>query len=595
MWKEKNILKVGPKRVLNYLRKQYMWEKFLFFPMFLFRIWVTVLWLLPAIYYKKIVDIISSFVDWQQAIFASHAISVLIIILFIKLWNVVAYRLSDFFLINMSLRIMRKVYLECFEYVHKHSYMFFSNNFTWSLIKKINKMIGAVDRITDIFVLELSAIVFNTIFITIVVGIQNIYFSIIFISWISIFTIVQYYFYKWNYPYEIRTNEQDSKVSGVLADTITNNFNIKTFSTLKREFGFFDEVVTKRKSLNYIRWMRAMVIWTATWLMMVAMEFLVFYYAIKLRSLDALSIWVFVLLQIYIFKLFDQLRGIWHIFRHIYRSFSESAEMIEILDTPHEVKDISDKELNVLSWKIEFENIQFSYSDGSQIFNWLDIRIKPWEKIAIVGESGSWKTSLIKLLFRFFDIQWWKILIDGQEISQVAQDSLRAQISMVPQDTILFHRSIRDNIAYWNPEASEQEIIAAAKMARCHDFIQKLSKWYDTLVWERWIKLSGWERQRVAIARAILENKRILVLDEATSSLDSESEYLIQEAMDEVMKNKTVIVVAHRLSTIMKMDKIIVMDKWKIIETWSHKELLSQKNSVYKKLRDIQSGWFLAQ
>lgn len=326
---------------------------------------------------------------------------------------------------------------------------------------------------------------------------------------------------------------------------------------------------------------------------MIAMEFFVFYYAIKLRSFGSLSIWVFVLLQIYIFRLFDQLRGIWHIFRHMYRSFSESAEMIEILDTSHEIKDISNKELNVSAWKIEFENIQFSYESNYEIFDWLDLRIKSWEKVAIVGESGSWKTTLVKLLFRFFDIQWWKILVDGQDISQVTQDSLRSQISMVPQDTVLFHRSIKENISYWNPKASSEQIIAAAKMARCHEFISKLPKWYDTLVWERWIKLSGWERQRVAIARAILENKRILVLDEATSSLDSESEYLIQEAMDEVMRNKTVIVVAHRLSTIMKMDKIIVMDKWKIIEKWSHRELLLKKDSVYKKLRDIQSGWFL--
>jgi ATP-binding cassette subfamily B protein len=148
-------------------------------------------------------------------------------------------------------------------------------------------------------------------------------------------------------------------------------------------------------------------------------------------------------------------------------------------------------------------------------------------------------------------------------------------------------------MAYANPLASEEEIIAASKMARCHDFISWLKDWYDTLVGERWIKLSGWERQRVAIARIILENKRILVLDEATSSLDSESEQLIQEALDIAMKNKTVIVVAHRLSTIMKMDRIIVMDSWKIIESWSHKELLTSPNGTYKKLRDIQSGWFI--
>ena len=157
-------------------------------------------------------------------------------------------------------------------------------------------------------------------------------------------------------------------------------------------------------------------------------------------------------------------------------------------------------------------------------------------------------------------------MVDGQDIAQVTQDSLRSQISMVPQDTVLFHRSIKENIAYGNPDASDEEIFAAAKMARCHDFISKMKDGYDTLVGERGIKLSGGERQRVAIARAILENKRILVLDEATSSLDSESEHLIQEAMDEVIRNKTAIVIAHRLSTIMKMDKIIVMDNGIIIE-----------------------------
>lgn len=184
-------------------------------------------------------------------------------------------------------------------------------------------------------------------------------------------------------------------------------------------------------------------------------------------------------------------------------------------------------------------------------------------------------------------------MIDGQDIAQVTQDSLRSQISMVPQDTVLFHRSIRENIAYGNPDATDEEIIAAAKMARCHDFITKMKNGYDTLVGERGIKLSGGERQRVAIARAILENKKILVLDEATSSLDSESEHLIQEAMDEVIHNKTAIVIAHRLSTIMKMDRIIVMDKGQIIEKGSHKELLAKENGTYKRLRDIQSGGFI--
>jgi len=277
------------------------------------------------------------------------------------------------------------------------------------------------------------------------------------------------------------------------------------------------------------------------------------------------------------------------------RAIGESAEMLEILDEGHEILDRSEMKLHVDAGKVEFVNVGFAYADGNPIFNNLDLRIKPGEKVAIVGQSGSGKTTLMKLLFRFFDIQSGHILVDEQDIAQVTQDSLRSGISIVPQDTVLFHRSIKENIAYGNPNASDEEIVAAAKMARCHDFITKLKYGYETLVGERGIKLSGWERQRVAIARAILENKRILVLDEATSSLDSESEHLIQEAMDEVMNNKTTIVIAHRLSTIMKMDKIIVMDKGQIIEKWSHKELLANPNSTYKKLRDIQSGGFIVE
>lgn len=339
--------------------------------------------------------------------------------------------------------------------------------------------------------------------------------------------------------------------------------------------------------------MRAEWMFFASTVLIFVFEIGAIYFAIQSRGKGIISAGTIILIQVYIFKVFDQLFNIRNVLKQLNRAIGESAEMLEILDEPHEIVDHSDELLDVSAGKVEFDNVQFQYIDGKHIFNGLDFRIKPGEKVAIVGQSGSGKTTLVKLLFRFFDIQWGKILVDGQDISQVAQDSLRSQISMVPQDTVLFHRSIRENIAYGNPDATEEEIVAAAKMARCHDFIGKMKDGYDTLVGERGIKLSGGERQRVAIARAILEDKRILVLDEATSSLDSESEHLIQEAMDEVMKNKTAIVIAHRLSTIMKMDRIIVMDKWQIIEKWSHSELLAKEGGTYKKLRDIQSGGFI--
>lgn len=584
--------KIQPKRILVYFRKKYMTEKLYFFSLVIWRIVLVVIWLLPWIYFKKIIDIISGFVWWERYQVLSVTLSILFSILWIRLLNVFIYRLSDFMIINMSTNIMKKIYLECFSYVHKHSYRFFSNNFTGSLIKKINKFIWAYDNITDTLTFEVSPILFNLFFILIILWREDWKISIAILIRFIFYVVIQYFLYKRNYPYEIKSNEEDSKISWILSDTITNNFNIKVFGSLSREYSIFSDMINIWTKTTKTKRYRAMVIRTVTWVLMVVIEFIVFYMALNFRSKDSITIWFFVLLQIYLLKLMDQLRMMGNIFRHLYRWFSESAEMLEILDTPHEIKDKTDSGIRINNWKIEFKNITFAYETWEPIFDDLNLKIKPGEKVALVWQSGSGKTTIVKLIFRFFDLLSGSIFIDDQDISLVAQDSLRNEISLVPQDPILFHRSIKENISYWMPTATEQQIIAASKMARCHDFILNLKNWYDTLVWERWIKLSWWERQRVAIARAILENKKILVLDEATSSLDSESEKLIQEAMDEVLKNKTAIVVAHRLSTIMKMDRIIVMENWKIIETWTHNELLHKDNWTYKRLRDIQSGSF---
>jgi len=213
--------------------------------------------------------------------------------------------------------------------------------------------------------------------------------------------------------------------------------------------------------------------------------------------------------------------------------------------------------------------------------------------VALVGSSGAGKTTLIKLILRMFDIQKGKILIDGQDISKVTQESLRQSVSLVPQDPILFHRSLMENIRYGKPNATNKELFRASKLAHCDEFISRLEKGYDTFVGERGIKLSGGERQRVAIARAILRDAPILIMDEATSSLDSESEKFIQDSLDKLMKEKTVIVVAHRLSTIKKVDRIVVIDKKKIVEDGTHKSLIELKNGIYKKLWDIQVGGFI--
>lgn len=544
------------------------------------------------IYYTKIVDIIQVSAANRLEVVPA-LMGILVIMAIIELCHILGRRGVGFGMVTLEPKVMRRIFQQCFAYMHKHSYKFFTNNFSGSLVKKINKLAFSYETVVDNFVLNIIRLVMFLPFIIVVVIRQDVWIGVTFIVFTLLFWWLQYLFFKLNTSYEIKANIQDSKTTGELADTITNNFNILTFASVPREIKRFDTVIKERERLTRVKWMRSEWMFFASSILILIFEVGAIYLAIQARGNWTITAGTIILIQVYIFKIFDELFNIRHILKQLNRAIGESAEMLEILDMPHEIVDHSDKLLSVPAGKVEFENVTFTYVDGKAIFNGLDLRIKPGEKVAIVGQSGSWKTTLVKLLFRFFDIQWGKISVDGQDISQVTQDSLRSQISMVPQDTVLFHRSIKENIAYGNPDASDEEIVAAAKMARCHDFISKMKEGYDTLVGERWIKLSGWERQRVAIARAILENKRILVLDEATSSLDSESEHLIQEAMDEVIRNKTAIVIAHRLSTIMKMDKIIVMDNGIIIEKWSHNELLAKEGGTYKKLRDIQSGGFI--
>lgn len=550
--------------------------------------------LILPIYYTKIVDIVQTSTG-SRTVLVPVLLGILWIMAIVELFSIAGWRMVGFGMVSLEPKIMRRIFQQCFAYIHRHSFSFFTNNFSGSLVKKINKLASSYENVVDNFVFNILRMIIYLPFIIIVVSQKDLTIGIVFIVFISIFWILQYLFFKWNTAYEIQSNIQDSKTTGELADTITNNFNILTFASVPREIKRFDKVIKERERLTSVKRMRAEWMFFGSTVLIFFFEIGTIYLAIKARGNGTISAGVIILIQVYIFKVFEQLFNVRQIFKQINRAIGESSEMLEILDEAHEIIDTTDVELHVEAGKVEFSHINFAYVDGKAIFNDLDLRIKPGEKVAIVGQSWSGKTTLMKLLFRFFDIQWGKILVDGQDIAQVTQDSLRSNISIVPQDTVLFHRSIKENIAYGNPDASDEEIVAAAKMARCHEFISKMKTGYDTLVGERGIKLSGWERQRVAIARAILENKRILVLDEATSSLDSESEHLIQEAMDEVMKNKTTIIIAHRLSTIMKMDRIIVMDKWQIIEKWSHNELLAKPNGVYKNLWNIQSGGFIVE
>ena len=290
------------------------------------------------------------------------------------------------------------------------------------------------------------------------------------------------------------------------------------------------------------------------------------------------------------------LSNVWtinHIMRSMNRSFGDASEMVGILDMPYIVDDKTDAKLEVKKGVVEFSHIYYRHREQKMlIFEDFDLKIPAGKTVGLVGVSGSGKTTLTKLLLRFDDVAEGTIYIDGKDIRDITQKSLRESIAYVPQESSLFHRSIFENIAYGKMDATREEVVRAAKLANADEFIRELPNGYDTLVGERGVKLSGGQRQRVAIARAILKDAPILVLDEATSALDSESEALIQEALKNLMKNRTSIVVAHRLSTIAGLDMIVVLSEGRIVEQGSHRELL-KKGGEYAKLWSRQSGAFL--
>lgn len=307
------------------------------------------------------------------------------------------------------------------------------------------------------------------------------------------------------------------------------------------------------------------------------------------------SVSTLVLVVTYGEGMLGELYGISRLFKNFNRVFGEAHDMVQILDMPDDVVDAPNaRRLELDEPRVQFNNISFQHADAkSPIFENFTLEIQPGERIGLVGVSGSGKTTLTKLLLRFADVASGEVLISDQNIRDITQDSLRENVAYVPQETALFHRSIADNIAYGRPNASIDEIKRAAELANAAEFIEELPNGYDTLVGERGIKLSGGQRQRIAIARAILKDAPILVLDEATSALDSESESLIQDALIELMKNRTSLVIAHRLSTVASLDRIVVLENGKIVEQGTHKQLLAKKDGVYNRLWNRQSGAFM--
>ncbi len=505
--------------------------------------------------------------------------------------SLIVSRCLGYTTIYFQSRMMAELEQTSFSYMLGHAYQFFQDNFSGSLVRRISRISRAFEDIADNVQQKLIPILVSSIGILYILFHRNVLIGALVFVWLVVMFVYNYFYTNWKVGQDVERAAQDSVCTGFLSDAISNILTIKVFTGGKRETNTFREESNKLQALRFRAWKTHEFNYGFQAFVLLGLQIGVLTIAVRYWSLGALSIGDVVLFQSYFTILNSRVLDFSRMIRSLYAAFTDASEMVEILDKPQAIKDRRGaKILSVPSGEVGFENVDFSYgSEG--VLRGFDLRIKPGEKIALVGSSGAGKSTVIKLLFRFYDVTAGTISIDGQAIDKVTQDSLRAAIGLVPQETVLFHRSLLDNIRYGRPGATEAEVVEAAKLANCDDFIQRLPLKYDTFVGERGVKLSGGERQRVAIARAILKNAPILVLDEATSSLDSESEGLIQDALRTLMQGKTTIVIAHRLSTIMSMDRIVIMDGGRIVDRGTHTELLAREG-IYQKLWNIQVGGF---
>lgn len=555
---------------------------------------VSALDLVVPLIYKKFFDLLAT--EGNRDLLAPQLIKLLLIVLVLHVVVWVFFRTAMFVLNDFESKTMARLKQRSFNYMISHSHSFFANNFTGALVQRVNRFSRSFEKLYDTLVFNIISLFVNIVGVIVIVWFIEPVISYVIFMWIVVIMIFNFFFSRWKLKYDLESAKSDSATTAFLADSVTNQNAITLFTNFDNESSSFERVTNNQAKIQRFTWNLANIVDGVQGGLIVIVEFFIFYYAVQFWQKNLITLGTFVLIQVYLLNIAHRLWDFGKIIRNLYESFADSKEMVEILITPHEVKDLPlASTLEVQEGRIEFRNVSFSFDETKGLINNLNLSIGRGEKVALIGPSGAGKSTIVKLLLRTYDLASGSILIDDQNIQRVIQKSLRRNISLVPQDTVLFHRTLLENIRYGRLDATDDEVIEAAKLAHCDEFIKTLPLKYDTFVGERGIKLSGGERQRVSIARAILKNAPILILDEATSSLDSYSESLIQDALDKLMKGKTSIVIAHRLSTIRKMDRVIVIEGGQIVEDGSHDDLLVKEEGLYKKLWDLQAGGFISE
>lgn len=478
-------------------------------------------------------------------------------------------------------------------YLSQHSYRYFSENFSGSLSKKIFNLCEGVESVVQILTHSLVPKTLAVFISSIILYNVHPLFGLMLFIWALSYILISCLMSKQSEQLSYATSEAGNAMNGKIVDSIINIMSTKLFTNTKHEekvvFNSINNLMAKDRALQWY-------ILKANCLQGILIAILLVLMLAGLiygRVHNFVTVGDFALILTLAIAIANIIYGIGEEILRFSKASGNCRQALNIIIEPHEIQDKPNaRELKVTQGKIVFDNVQFQYQGSEPLFDNKTVTIEPGQKVGLVGPSGGGKSTFANLILRLFDVNNGRILIDGYDIKDVSQNSLRKNIGMIPQDPALFHRTLFENIQYGRADATPEEVIAAAKQAHAHDFIEALAQGYDSLVGERGVKLSGGQRQRIAIARAFLKNAPILILDEATSQLDSVTEQYIQESLWDLMQDKTTIVVAHRLSTLLRMDRILVFDKGKIVEDGSHQALLAQ-GGMYSMLWKAQVGGFL--
>lgn len=510
------------------------------------------------------------------------------------LGEVVIWRIALWAGWKSEVRAERDLYTDIFGALSRQTSSFHADRFSGSMVSQANKLVGAFERFWDMIIWQLIPMITTILAASIILGTFFWQYAVLILVISVLFATTVYISSRFLAKRNTIEAQKYNRMSGLLSDMIGNILAVKAYANEKTEYKSARKLSKSwvNASLSTMRGVIGSTTAYSSILVLLTTGALLMAVLVSERSF--VPIGTIYLMLTYTLNVGRQLWEMNSIMRNYNRIMGDAHDMVEILGEPVIVHDESCHNLVVDKGHIVFDDVSFSHQSGSQdlLFDHFPLSISPGERVGLVGRSGSGKTTLTNLLLRFMDVDGGAVVIDGQNIRQVTQESLRRSIAYVPQEPMLFHRSLSENIAYGKPDASHEEIVEAAKKANAHDFILQLDKGYDTLVGERGVKLSGGQRQRIAIARAILKDAPILILDEATSALDSESEKLIQASLTSLMKGRTSIVIAHRLSTISKLDRIVVLDEGHIVEDGTHASLLAHRGT-YAKLWQHQSGGFI--